>query len=186
MAQSQRVMEKYAPDKPFRRAALPQHQHLLMCVYRYLEPHNTTQTPDFIQLTSLSIPGITSITTLFVRATGDVFKLMHCVPCLPPGRLVAVPGAGLLRVPHVDPTLLAEKAAAAADSTLATSFKTHMENAGVSCCICRKFLRNDQPLLCQAMNKHAAVAIWRYLALRVRVCGPSYGAWSEAVHLHDT
>lgn len=62
---------------------------------------------------------------------GDVFKLMHCVPCLPPGRLVAVPGAGLLRVPHVDPTLLAEKAAAAADSTLATSFKTHMENAGV-------------------------------------------------------
>jgi len=60
-----------------------------------------------------------------------MFKLMHCVPCLPPGRLVAVPGGGLLRVPHVDPALLAEKAALTADGTLAAKFKAHMEAAGV-------------------------------------------------------
>lgn len=57
---------------------------------------------------------------------------MHCVPSLPPGRLVAVPGAGLLRVPHVDPALLAEKAAAEADSSLARKSLAHIQTAGVS------------------------------------------------------
>jgi hypothetical protein len=63
---------------------------------------------------------------------GDNFKLMHCVPSLPPGRLVAVPGAGLLRVPHVDPALMAEKAAAEADSSLAKKGLAHIQKAGVS------------------------------------------------------
>lgn len=63
---------------------------------------------------------------------GDTLKLMHCVPSLPPGRLVAVPGAGLLRVPHVDPALLAEKAAAEADSSLSTKLMSHVNQAGVS------------------------------------------------------
>lgn len=57
---------------------------------------------------------------------------MHCVPSLPPGRLVAVPGAGLLRIPHVEPALLAEKAAAEADTTLATKFMARVQGAGVS------------------------------------------------------
>jgi hypothetical protein len=57
---------------------------------------------------------------------------MHCVPSLPPGRLVAVPGAGLLRVPHLDPALLAEKAAAEADSSLAQKSLAHIQKAGVS------------------------------------------------------
>lgn len=66
-----------------------------------------------------------------LHRTGDTFKLMHCVPSLPPGRLVAVPGAGLLRVPHVDPALLSEKAAAEADSSLAQKCLDHISKAGV-------------------------------------------------------
>lgn len=61
---------------------------------------------------------------------------MHCVPSLPPGRLVAVPGTGLLRVPHVDPALLAEKAVAEADSSLAQKCLSHIQQAGVSQAAC--------------------------------------------------
>lgn len=69
----------------------------------------------------------------WIPPTGDTLKLMHCVPSLPPGRLVAVPGAGLLRVPHVDPALLAEKAAAEADSSLAVKLMAHVDKKdGVS------------------------------------------------------
>lgn len=57
---------------------------------------------------------------------------MHCIPGLQPGRLVAVQGAGLLRVPHVDPALLAEKARTDVDSKLRQKFMAKLEEAGVS------------------------------------------------------
>jgi hypothetical protein len=57
--------------------------------------------------------------------------LVHCIPALQPGRLVAVQGAGLLRVPHVDPSLVAEKAFAEADGKLSRKFMAKMEQAGV-------------------------------------------------------
>lgn len=73
----------------------------------------------------------TCCVSLHVPPAGDTFKLVHCVPALPPGKLVAVQGAGLLRMPRVDPTLLVEKAAAEADNTL-TQFKEHLTASGVS------------------------------------------------------
>ena len=65
------------------------------------------------------------------NTAGDNFKLVHCIPALQPGRLVAVQGAGLLRVPHVDPSLVAEKAFVEADSKLSRKFMAKMEQAGV-------------------------------------------------------
>lgn len=64
--------------------------------------------------------------------TGDSFKLVHCVPVVPPGRLVAVQGAGLLHVPRVDPALLAAKAVAEAESSgLAAQLMQRLADAGV-------------------------------------------------------
>ncbi|WIA16917.1 hypothetical protein OEZ85_013843 [Tetradesmus obliquus] len=65
-----------------------------------------------------------------LQRPGDNFKLVHCIPALQPGRLVAVQGAGLLRVPHVDPSLVAEKAFVEADSKLSRKFMAKMEQAG--------------------------------------------------------
>lgn len=79
---------------------------------------------------------VTPVLSLCCLHAGDTFKLIHCIPSLPPGRLVAVPGAGLLRVPRVDPALLAEKAAAEADGSLARKFKGHMQGSGVSWLSC--------------------------------------------------
>jgi hypothetical protein len=47
------------------------------------------------------------------------------------GHLVIVQRAGLLRVPHVDPSLIAEKALAEADGKLSRKFMAKMEQAGV-------------------------------------------------------
>jgi hypothetical protein len=44
-----------------------------------------------------------------------------------PERLVIVQGASLLRVPHVDPSLIAEKALAEADGKLSRKFMAKME-----------------------------------------------------------
>lgn len=99
---------------------LPPHTHTLL-----LHPKSHTRC-------SCSSSRSSSCSCCWCHHTpGDTFKLMHCVPSLPPGRLVAVAGAGLLRVPHVDPALLAEKAAAEADTTLAAKFKAKMQDAGV-------------------------------------------------------
>lgn len=62
---------------------------------------------------------------------GDTFRLAHCVPSLRPGQLVAVPGAGLLRVPRVDPALLTAQAQQAADGALRSKLVAQLEAAGV-------------------------------------------------------
>jgi hypothetical protein len=94
---------------------IPALQLAYACVHR---PKNTLANP-------VSIPK-------FYNIADDSFKLVHCIPALQPGRLVAVQGAGLLRVPHVDPSLIAEKALAEADGKLSRKFMAKMEQAGVS------------------------------------------------------
>lgn len=57
---------------------------------------------------------------------------MHCVPGLQPGRLVAGPGGGLLRVPRIDPALVTEKALADVELKLKQKYEVQLETAGVS------------------------------------------------------
>ena len=63
---------------------------------------------------------------------GDHIQLVHCLPCVPPGQLVSIPGAGLLRAPALHPALIAEKALQEANSNLNNKFQQMMADAGVS------------------------------------------------------
>eukprot|EP00775_Hariotina_reticulata_P010737 gene10737-10893_t len=70
-----------------------------------------------------------------MHRAGDVLQLVHCLPRLQPGRLVAVQGTGLLRVPHIDPALIAEKSLADASSNLSRKFEGRLDESGVKACI---------------------------------------------------
>lgn len=117
---------------------------------------------------------------------GDAFRLAHCVPTLRPGQLVAVPGAGLLRVPRIDPALLAEQAQQAADGALRSKLMAQLEAAGVRACLAADGTRTagrvlQQLQLCVACPTQQHAPAQMHARIRTRLCLPQLAGSFEAI-----